>query len=295
MLDLVRAAPHYLLPHHALSRVVFFLARRRSRLTLPAIRWFVRHFEVDLSEAAESDPARYPTFNAFFTRPLAAGARSITTQADALASPADGRISAFGRIDDGLLMQAKGRFYTLDQLLVHDHTSIAHLRSGSFITIYLAPPDYHRLHMPLSGELRFQTHVPGRLFSVAPSVTRCVPALFARNERVIAGFDTDHGLMVLVLVGAINVAAIETVWHGLVTPPHGRRVQRIDYTGASQLRLERGEEMGRFNMGSTIIALFERPVRWHSGLAPHARVRVGERLGALRSSQSSVQPASSSA
>lgn len=255
------------------------MTRRRGRWVTPAIRAFVRRFGVDLSEAERPDAARYATFNEFFTRALAPGAREIDRNPDTLASPADGAVSALGRIERGRLWQAKGVHYTLDTLLAGDREAADRLADGSFATIYLSPRDYHRLHMPVDGTLRSQTHVPGRLFGVAPPLVRSVPGLFARNERVIAQFDTERGLLVLVLVGAINVAAIETVWHGLVTPPRGRRVTRIDYPDDTRPRLSRGEEMGRFNMGSTVIVLAERPIEWQGGLRVEAPVRMGSALG----------------
>ncbi|PID61561.1 MAG: phosphatidylserine decarboxylase [Gammaproteobacteria bacterium] len=265
------------LPHHAISRLVFWLTRRQSPLVTPAIRRFVRAFRVDMNDAADPEVSAYPSFNAFFTRKLKAGARPIAEGADIVVSAADGTLSAAGPIDAGTVVQAKGVTYSLDALLADAAASTCYT-GGSFATVYLSPRDYHRLHMPLAGTLLSQTHVPGRLFSVAPHTVRALPKLFARNERVVAEFATEHGRMALVLVGAINVAAIETVWHGLVTPPAGKVVRRIDYTGDDAITLDKGAEMGRFNMGSTIVMVFEKPLAWREGLATGSGVRMGEAL-----------------
>lgn len=275
------------LPHHAISRLVFWLTRRQSRLTPAAIRWFAKRFNVDMDDAVEPDLAHYPTFNAFFTRALKDDARPICKGPTEIACPADGRISAIGSIKDGQIFQAKGIDYTLSDLLGdqgHNGTLTdlgRRMANGAFTTIYLSPRDYHRLHMPRSGTLTQQTYVPGRLFSVAPHTVNTRPGLFARNERVVAHFDTAEGAMALVLVGAINVAAIETVWHGLVTPPAGKRIQHWTYNDAEQapVTLERGQEMGRFNMGSTIIVLMENSARWRVDMQPGDAVRMGQFLG----------------
>lgn len=280
--DLLKSLPLYVLPHHAISRLVFWLTRRRSRLAQPVIRWFIRQFDVDMADAEAPQIDGYATFNEFFTRSMRADARPIADGQAALASPVDGTVSAHGPIEQGRLFQAKGHDYALATLLGGDEEAAERLGSGSFTTVYLAPRDYHRLHMPLTGTLLNQTHVPGRLFSVAPHTVRTVPSLFARNERVIAQFDTQEaGRVALVLVGAINVAAIETVWHGLVTPPSGKRIQRIDYPGEPAITLQRGQEMGRFNMGSTVIVVLERPVQWRADMGTGLPVRMGERLGTI--------------
>jgi len=221
----------------------------------------------------------YKTFNAFFTRELKPEARPITAGNGEIASPADGRISAIGNIDADRIFQAKNQDYSLQALLGGDEAAAKRLYNGKFATIYLSPRDYHRLHMPVDGKLISQTHVPGRLFSVAPHTVRTLANLFARNERVIAQFETDSGLMALVLVGAINVAAIETVWHGLVTPPKGKQISRIEYQDDTPVSLARGEEMGRFNMGSTIIVLLENDAKWRIDMQPGDSVRMGQFLG----------------
>lgn len=272
----------YLLPHHFLSRLIFWLTRRESALRLPIMRWFVRQFKVDLSEAQESNLANFPTFNAFFTRALREGARPLLGGEKDIACPADGHISQLGEIRDNQIFQAKGHQYSVEELLALENPEdMAAFHGGQFMTVYLSPRDYHRLHMPLSGKLREMVHVPGRLFSVAPGTVANVPRLFARNERVVARFDTEVGPMALVLVGAINVAAIETVWAGLVTPPKGKTVQRWQYKGDASITLARGEEMGRFNMGSTIIVLLPKGVHWNTKLESEMPVRVNQLIGTV--------------
>ena len=282
-IDRARALALSCLPQHALSRLVLRLTRLHTRLKNPLARWFIRAYGVDMSEAAEPDPTAYPSFNAFFTRPLRAGVRPPAGDEDTLVSPVDGRVSQSGAIEAGRLYQAKGIDYALTALLGGDEDAAGRFAGGAFATLYLAPGDYHRIHMPLAGELRSMSHVPGRLFSVAPWTVSTVDGLFARNERVVALFDTDHGPLGLVLVGAINVAAIETVWAGLVTPPRGRRVTTTAYDGDGP-RLDRGAEMGRFNMGSTVIVLVPASMSLSDVPPPGGRVRLGQRLGLARPS-----------
>ena len=283
--DYIKTYGLYVLPHHVLTRIVYWLTRQQSRLTLPVIRWFAKKFDVDMQDAVEPDLQHYRTFNTFFTRALKPEARPIAADVQAIASPADGRVSAIGLIDKGQIFQAKGIDYSLLTLLGGDEDATTRLGSGRFATIYLSPRDYHRLHMPIAGTLVKQTHVPGRLFSVGPHAVRALPNLFARNERVIAQFETDKGLMALVLVGAMNVAAIETVWHGLVTPPQRSAINHTQYgvdTSNDSVTLAKGEEMGRFNMGSTIIVLLENPATWLDNLNTGDAVRMGQSIGTLR-------------
>jgi len=279
LLDWLKTLLLYPLPHHLVSRAVFWLTRRESRLTGPVIKRFAKLFDVEMQDAVEPNLEHYKTFNAFFTRALRPEARPITGGDGEIACPADGRISAIGDIDEGRIFQAKNRDYSLLTLIGGDQTAANRLNSGSFTTIYLSPRDYHRLHMPISGKLLNQVHVPGRLFSVGPHTVRTLPNLFARNERVVAQFETEVGLMALVLVGAINVAAIETVWHGLVTPPEGKKIGRVAYTDDAAISLERGAEMGRFNMGSTIIVLMENKAKWRVDMNPGDAVRMGQYIG----------------
>ena len=265
-------------PHYAVSRALFWLTRLRSPLHRVIARWFAHHYGVDLTEAEHADLARYPNFNAFFTRALRPGARPQQGPDDVLTSPVDGRVSQLGTICDDRLIQAKEIDYSLTQLLGGDPELAREFDGHLFATLYLAPGDYHRIHMPLAGRLRRMVYVPGRLYSVAPWTVRALPGVFARNERVCCLFDSGRGSLGLVLVGAINVAAIETVWSGLVTPPRGRRVAQWKYEDADAPRLSRGDEMGRFNMGSTVIVLAPPGYRWSQPRDPGSRVRVGEAL-----------------
>lgn len=273
------------LPHHAVSRLVFRLTRLRTRAHVPVTRWFIRRFGVDMSEAQVHEPSRFPHFNAFFTRALRPDSRPQQGDAATLTSPVDGRVSQLGTIAGDRLIQAKGVDYSLTTLLGGDPELATRFDGLGFATLYLAPGDYHRIHMPLAGRLRSMIHVPGRLYSVADWTVRALPGVFARNERVCCLFDTNRGPLGLVLVGAINVAAIETVWAGVVTPPRGRGIDRRDYDPSSAPELQRGEEMGRFNMGSTVIVLAPRGYHWDEAYGPGSRVRVGEPLATVSSPQ----------
>lgn len=266
------------IPHHAVSRAIFRLTRIRSRVWVPVARWFAHRYGVDMSEAETTDIAGFAHFNAFFTRALRPGARPQQGGDDTLTSPIDGRISQAGTIENGRLIQAKGMDYSLAGLLGGDAGLAAGFAGHDFATLYLAPGDYHRIHMPLAGRLREMIYVPGRLYSVAEWTVRALPDVFTRNERVCCLFDTRNGPLGLVLVGAINVAAIETAWSGLVTPPRGRRVTRWSYETGDAPWLGKGEEMGRFNMGSTVIVLAPAGYRWLRRREPGNRVRVGEAL-----------------
>ena len=268
----------YILPHHAISRVVYFATRIRGPLVKPMIRWFVDSYSVDMREAEEPEIEYYQTFNEFFTRPLKRSARPIAPGDNILCCPADGTVSQSGAIEDGRIFQAKGQDYSVLELLGGDQAMAARFGDGKFITVYLAPYNYHRLHMPLGGRLKRMLHVPGRLFSVAPWTVQEVPRLFARNERLVCEFETSVGPMILVLVGAINVAAIETVWSGLVTPPAGKRISEFDYSHTNK-SFDKGEEMGRFNMGSTIIVLTPKQVEWLPHISAGQTVKMGQLIG----------------
>jgi len=288
--DALFVSLQYILPHHLISRSVFSMTRWRTPLVAPAIRKFSKHFGVNLDEALESDPSAYRTFNAFFTRALKPGVRPLAEGEALAACPADGTISQLGRIKDGRIFQAKGHEYSLVELLGGDLTRAEPFRNGSFATIYLSPRDYHRIHMPLAGTLTEMVHVPGRLFSVNPVTVERVPRLFARNERVAALFDTAEGPMGMVLVGAMNVAAIETVWSGLVTPPAGREIGEWRYGEQVRVELARGAEMGRFNMGSTVIMLFPEGLSFRPDLAHGMAVRMGEPLAQRAAWPETAQP-----
>lgn len=279
--DYLKSWPLYALPHHLLSRIMLALTRVESpRLVPPAIRLFSRRFGVDLDEADQADPAAYASFNAFFTRSLRPGARPVDEAPDSIVSPADGMVSQCGTLREGRILQAKGRDYSLLELLGGDPAHAEPFLDGGFSTIYLSPRDYHRVHMPLSGTLRETIYVPGRLFSVQPATVRAVPDLFARNERLVALFDTPAGPMAMILVGAIFVACIETVWGGVATPPHTGRI-RVE-PAPEPLQLAKGAEMGRFNMGSTVILLFGRDrVRWRDDCRERTHLRMGQAIGTL--------------
>jgi phosphatidylserine decarboxylase len=271
-----------LLPHHLLSSLMY----RIARVEVPFVKntiisQVVKHFRVDMSEAVVKDPQAYRSFNAFFTRKLETDARPIAGGDSVVVSPVDGEISQSGRIEEGKLIQAKGRDYSLHALLGGDDEMTRTFDNGSFSTIYLSPRDYHRIHMPVDGNLSRMIHVPGRLFSVNRVTTSAVHNLFARNERLICEFETDNGPMIMILVGAIFVGSMETVWSGLVTPV-SRRISHWNYTRQppEQIFLRKGEEMGRFNMGSTVILLFpENRVDWDPEHVAGQHVRMGQRIG----------------
>lgn len=279
--DYLRALPQYLLPHHALSRLVLAATRVETRwwknLLISAFR---RRFDIDMSSAQQPEALSYTSFNSFFTRALRSDARPITREAGDIASPVDGCVSQAGGIDGDRIFQAKGHDYSLLELLGGDADLAERFQDGVFATLYLSPRDYHRIHMPLTGRLTETVYVPGRLFSVAPHTVRSVPRLFARNERLVALFDTEAGPMAMVLVGALFVSCIETVWSGVVTPPHGYRVRRQSYANSPAIQLARGAELGRFNMGSTVILLYgKQRVRWGQALSAGQHVRMGEPIG----------------
>jgi phosphatidylserine decarboxylase len=269
----------YAAPHHFISRIIFTITRMQGPFVKPLIRWFIRRFNVDMGEAGHGeDIESYETFNEFFTRSLKDGVRPVVSGVNTLASPADGTVSQAGTIEQGQIFQAKSHEYTVLQLLGGDETMAKMFENGKFATIYLAPNNYHRLHMPTDARLYQMIHVPGRLFSVAPWIVESVPGLFARNERVVCLFNTRTGPLAMVLVGAMNVAAIETVWSGLVTPPMGKKVTSSDFSHTTK-HFSKGDEMGRFNMGSTIILLMGPKVNWLQKLRPGNTVKVGELIG----------------
>jgi phosphatidylserine decarboxylase len=270
----------YVLPQHGLSRLVLRATRVHAGwFKNLLIRVFLKLFAVDLSEAAESDALSYVTFNEFFTRALKPGARTIAAGAADISCPVDGTVSECGELEGTTLLQAKGRYYALTDLLA-DQPWARRFADGAFATIYLAPFNYHRVHMPLDGALLDTVYVPGRLFSVNAATARRVPRLFARNERVLTLFAGDFGQFAVILVGALNVGSISTVWAGDITPAARRVVARIP---GPDTGLAKGAELGRFNMGSTVILLFEpRRAAWRPTLRAGATVRVGESLGSMR-------------
>ena len=282
--DYLLGWPQYLLPHHALSRLMLAATRCETRWWKQLlIDNFRRHYGVSLDAALLTDARDYPSFNAFFTRALRADARPVVSDTGSIACPIDGRIGQVGTIQGDRIFQAKGRDYSLLELLGGETDLAARFTDGRFATLYLSPRDYHRIHMPLSGRLTESVYVPGRLFSVAPHTVRTVPRVFARNERLVTVFETAAGPMAMVLVGALFVACIETVWAGVVTPPRGYRIRRQNFGNSTPaIQLQRGAEMGRFNMGSTVILLFGgRRVEWREDLAAECLLCMGETIGRL--------------
>lgn len=250
--DKLLTFPQHILPQHTLSKLMFRLTRSEIKWFKNAfIRFIVKNYRVNMDEAKSQNLDDYNSFNQFFTRVLKQGARPIEGNEQVFCSPVDGAISQITGINNGELVQAKGHRYRLSTLLA-DSELAQQFDGGHFTTIYLSPRDYHRIHMPIKGKLTKMTYVPGKLFSVSPRTVRAVPDLFARNERVVNVFETEYGAIALVLVGAIFVGSMDTVWHGQLTPPYGKQIQNWTYDEKS-IVLEKGEEMGRFNMGSTII------------------------------------------
>lgn len=275
----------YLVPQHWLSRLAGMLAESRwTPLKNTFIGWFVKRYNVIMAEAAEPDPLAYENFNAFFTRELKPDARPVIAGDENIACPADGAISQLGDVKEGRIFQAKGQNYSLLELLAGDQQASDAFLNGKFATVYLSPKDYHRVHMPVTGTLQSMTYVPGDLFSVNGTTAEHVPRLFARNERAVCLFETDMGPMAVVLVGAMIVAGIETVWAGQVAPIK-RQISHHDYhTSPKPITLEKGAEMGRFKLGSTAIVLFgQDAVQWQAELKADSPVTMGE-LFATRAS-----------
>jgi phosphatidylserine decarboxylase len=270
----------HLLPHRLLSKLAYSAARTRTP-------WFkdwligqvIRRFGVDMSEAADPEPRNYLHFNAFFTRELRPGARVCEADADALVMPADGKVSQIGRIEEGRIFQAKGHAFTATELLGDAHFAEAYA-DGWFANIYLSPRDYHRVHMPWTGTLVETLHVPGRLFTVAPWGVQAIPRLFARNERLVCHFETDFGPMCVVMVGAMLVSGVETVWNGEEIPAYASRPIRRDWRGRG-ITLARFAEMARFNYGSTVIMLFPRDAVTLEAIPTETVTRLGGRLGTV--------------
>jgi phosphatidylserine decarboxylase len=284
MRDALFILMQYLMPQHWVSRLVGRLANSRHPfIKTRFIGWFAKRYSVNMAEAAQSDLAAYDNFNSFFTRALKPGARPLSGSARDLICPADGAISQLGAIEDGAILQAKGKQFTVQALLGADPLLAQAFVGGSFVTVYLSPRDYHRVHMPVSGQLRKMIYVPGQLFSVNKLTSERVDGLFARNERLVCIFDTDLGPMALVLVGAMIVAGIETVWSGHVCPGQSLPFE-VDYTEAQNpVVLQKGDEMGRFKLGSTVVALFgPEKVNLNPQLSAGSAVSMGQLLGTGR-------------
>ncbi|MGJ8668670.1 MAG: archaetidylserine decarboxylase [Oceanococcus sp.] len=275
---LIEYASQAILPTRFLSTLIHsFTQIENTTIKNASIDFILRHFDVNMDEASEPDPHAYPSFNAFFTRTLKPGARPLADE-PALLSPVDGRISQWGKIDHETIFQAKGRSYTATALL-GDEQAAQPYQDGQFATIYLAPNNYHRIHVPLTARLVSAKFVPGRLFSVQPSTAQAIDALFARNERLVLHFESKHGPFALVMVGALLVGSMETVVEGKISPPHMRSVKDFDYSD-QDLQFARGDEIGRFNMGSTVVLLFPPgPLQLNQNLGPSEPVQLGQMLG----------------
>ena len=273
----------YLLPKHLLSRLVGKLAAAQAgKLTTRLITLFIKHYQVNMAEAELSSASDYASFNEFFTRPLKPGLRPVCRDEHALVHPVDGAISQYGQIRERQILQAKGHDYSTTAILGGDQALAEQFDGGEFMTIYLAPKDYHRIHMPVTGTLTDMIFVPGELFSVNPLTAENIPGLFARNERVVALFDTEYGKMAMILVGATIVASIETVWAGTVAPNIKKRVMRKQYQDlAEPITLEKGEEMGRFKLGSTVVMLFESEMVSFTPTVTGETTRMGVKSGTL--------------
>ena len=276
--DYLKSTPFYFLPHHGISWLMFKLARIKFT---PAKNFIIRAYTklhaVKMHEAVTEDKYAYESLNAFFTRALKPECRPFDETENAWLCPVDGSVSQARKIENGRVFQAKGHDYSLLELVGGDEERAAPFQNGNFATIYLSPRDYHRIHMPIGGVLTHMAYIPGRLFSVANHTVNTIPRLFARNERCVCFFETEHGPMVMILVGAINVSAIETVWHGLITAV-GRKIHRFDYI-KGEVTLERGQEMGRFNLGSTVIVLTTEQFQLDPLMTPGQEVKLGQRLG----------------
>ncbi|MDY6841958.1 MAG: archaetidylserine decarboxylase [Pseudomonadota bacterium] len=283
MFDKLFVLSQYITPQLGVSNLAGRLADndRSPALKNQAIKWFIGRYGVDMSEAAEPDPEAYPSFNAFFTRALKPGIRPLTDGEKTLVSPVDGAISQLGQVTGDRIFQAKGQSFSLSELLGGEQAATAPFANGEFSTLYLSPKDYHRVHMPMTGTLRQMIHVPGKLFSVNPVTAENVPNLFARNERVVCIFDTASGPMALVLVGAMIVGSVETRWAGVVVPG-SKQVTSSRYEGEQAIKFAKGEEMGRFRLGSTVIMVMPKgAVTWNSDQVAGKTVRMGEAFGAL--------------
>ena len=283
MLDKLFVLSQYVTPQLAVSRLAGRLADSESTPALKnrVIKWFIGRYGVNMSEAAEPDFTAYPTFNAFFTRALKPGARTIDPAPETLTSPVDGAISQIGQISTDRVFQAKGQSFSLTELLGGDDERAEPFREGEFATIYLSPKDYHRIHMPMAGTLKEMVYVPGKLFSVNPVTAENVPNLFARNERVACLFDTDAGPMAMVLVGAMIVGSVETTWAGVVAPNSGK-VAQWQYRGDDAVQFEKGQEMGRFRLGSTVVLVMPKgAVKWQPNQVAEKTVQLGEAFGKL--------------
>ena len=278
MFDHLKSFPFYFLPHHLISWLVYHIARIEwapvKKLSLDI---YLSLHQVNMNEAVESNPYAYKNLNAFFTRALRTDARPLADQSNALLCPVDGTVSQAQAINDGRVFQAKQHDYSLLELVGGIEALAKPFQDGHFATLYLSPRDYHRIHMPLAGKLTDMVYVPGRLFSVAPHTVNTVPRLFARNERLVCAFETKCGPMIMILVGAVNVSAIDTVWAGSVTPPSKNKIIHTQYEQVD-IQLNKGAEMGRFNLGSTVIMLMGKDVQLAKHISADQTVKMGQVL-----------------
>ena len=282
MFDKLFVLSQYVVPQRTISDLAgrFADSDRTPAMKNRVIKWFIDRYGVNMSEAAESDPTAYPTFNAFFTRALKPGARTVDDTPNVFVSPVDGAISQLGQITEDRVFQAKGQSFSLTELLGGDEQRADAFREGEFATIYLSPKDYHRIHMPLAGTLKEMVYVPGKLFSVNPVTAENVPNLFARNERVACIYDTPAGPMALVLVGAMIVGSVETTWAGVVAPGSGEVASWQYPQDEAPVQFEKGDEMGRFRLGSTVVVVMPRgSVSWNTDQVAGKTVRMGEAFG----------------
>ncbi len=274
----------YCLPQHLLSRLTGRLAHCRwTWLKNLLIQFFIKRYHVDMSIAEDPDATHYAHFNAFFTRALKSGIRPVDNSQNIIVSPVDGCVSQVGKIQAGRIFQAKNFYFSLVELLGGSEARALPFWNGHFATLYLAPKDYHRVHMPYSGNLEEMVYIPGRLFSVNQQSAENIPGIFSRNERVVTLFNTPGGPMAIILVGAIIVASIEAVWAGVVTPGRQRQMKNWRYAG-SDIQLLKGDEMGRFQLGSTVIVLMADPhMRWDDWMVPEQAILMGQSMGSLQS------------
>jgi len=285
--DKLKVLPQYFIPQHFLTSLVYKITRCETPwFKNNLIKLFISIFDVDMSLALNPDPESYSSFNTFFTRELSSEARPLILDDHSILCPVDGAVSQVGNIthknnDEDTIIQAKGKSYTLKDLLVEDEL-VSMFSGGTFATLYLSPKDYHRIHMPMSGQLSRMIYVPGKLFAVNSHTLRVVDAVFARNERVINIFNTDIGPIAIVMVGALNVGSMETVWAGQITPARDKIISDTQYSD-DDVKLEQGQEMGRFNMGSSVILLFPKGVmQWTDGMVADKVIVMGENIGNVR-------------
>lgn len=283
LIDKLRVLPQYLIPQHFITGLVYQITRCETpwfKNTL--IKLFISVFDVDMTLANNPDPESYSSFNTFFTRELSPDARPLTLGDQTVLCPVDGSVSQVGGIKNDTIIQAKGKSYTLKDLLVDDEL-VEQFSDGDFATLYLSPKDYHRIHMPVSGQLKRMIYVPGKLFAVNSHTVRVVDSVFAKNERVINIFETRIGPMAMIMVGALNVGSMETVWAGQITPAEDSIINDTQYSDGD-VHLEQGQEMGRFNMGSTVILLFPKDVmQWSAEIVAEKGIVMGESIGSVKS------------